>query len=64
MTVDNIDHVDSTVKKLQDMGYTTENEKEYLDTIQKYLKMVQLLLGGIGAIALIVAVIGINNIGI
>lgn len=61
MTVDNIDHVDSTVKKLQDMGYTTENEKEYLDTIQKYLKMVQLLLGGIGAIALIVAVIGISN---
>ena len=43
------------------MGYTTENEKEYLDTIQKYLKMVQLLLGGIGAIALIVAVIGISN---
>lgn len=61
VTVDNIDHVDSTVKKLQDMGYTTENEKEYLDTIQKYLKMVQLLLGGIGAIALIVAVIGISN---
>lgn len=61
VTVDNIDHVDSIVKKLQDMGYTTENEKEYLDTIQKYLKMVQLLLGGIGAIALIVAVIGISN---
>ena len=40
VTVDNIDYVDSIVKKLQDMGYTTENEKEYLDTIQKYLKMV------------------------
>ena len=49
------------VKKLQDMGYQTENSKEYLDTIQKYLKMIQLLLGGIGMIALVVAVIGISN---
>ena len=61
VTVDDIDHVDAVVKKLQDMGYTTENEKEYLDTIQKYLKMIQFLLGGIGAIALVVAVIGISN---
>ena len=61
VTIDDIDHVDAAVKKLQDMGYTTENEKEYLDTIQKYLKMIQLLLGGIGAIALVVAVIGICN---
>ena len=61
VTIDDIDHVDAAVKKLQDMGYTTENEKEYLDTIQKYLKMIQLLLGGIGAIALVVAVIGISN---
>lgn len=61
VTVNSIDAVDTTVKKLQDMGYTTENEKEYLDTIQKYLKMIQLLLGGIGMIALVVAVIGISN---
>lgn len=59
--VDDINNVDAMVKKLQDMGYQTENSKEYLDTIQKYLKMIQLLLGGIGMIALIVAVIGISN---
>lgn len=59
--VDDINNVDAMVKKLQDMGYQTENFKEYLDTIQKYLKMIQLLLGGIGMIALIVAVIGISN---
>ena len=61
VTVDDIDNVDAMVKKFQDMGYHTENSKEYLDTIQKYLKMIQLLLGGIGMIALVVAVIGISN---
>lgn len=61
VTVDDINNVDTMVKKFQDMGYQTENSKEYLDTIQKYLKMIQLLLGGIGMIALVVAVIGISN---
>lgn len=61
VTVDDTNNVDALVKKFQDMGYQTENAKEYLDTIQKYLKMIQLLLGGIGAIALVVAVIGISN---
>ncbi len=61
VVVDDINNVDAMVKKLQDMGFQTENSKEYLDTIQKYLKMIQLLLGGIGMIALIVAVIGISN---
>ena len=61
VTVDDINNVDAMVKKFQDMGYQTENSKEYLDTIQKYLKMIQLLLGGIGMIALVVAVIGISN---
>ena len=61
VTVDDIANVDAMVKRFQDMGYQTENSKEYLDTIQKYLKMIQLLLGGIGTIALVVAVIGISN---
>lgn len=61
VTVDDTNNVDAIVKKFQDMGYQTENAKEYLDTIQKYLKMIQLLLGGIGTIALVVAVIGISN---
>ncbi len=61
VTVDDTNNVDAIVKKFQDMGYQTENAKEYLDTIQKYLKMIQLLLGDIGTIALVVAVIGISN---
>jgi ABC-type antimicrobial peptide transport system permease subunit len=59
--VDDVNQVDDVVKKLQDMGFQTENEKEYLDSVKKTLKVVQLLLGGIGMIALVVAVIGISN---
>lgn len=59
--VDDIDSVDTVLKKLQNMGYQTENDKEYVDSVQKTVKIVQLLLGGIGMIALIVAVIGIGN---
>lgn len=61
VVVDDINEVDTVVKKLQDMGFQTENEKEYLDSVKKTLKVVQLLLGGIGMIALVVAVIGISN---
>jgi ABC-type antimicrobial peptide transport system permease subunit len=61
VTADSIDDVDMLVKKFQDMGYDTENNKEYLNTVQKYLNIFQLLIGGIGIIALVVAVIGICN---
>lgn len=59
--VDDMDSVDAVIKKLQNMGYQTENDKEYVESVQKMVKVVQLLLGGIGMIALIVAVIGIGN---
>lgn len=59
--VDDVDHVDKVVKRLQDMGFQTENNKELLDSMQREIKIVQFLLGGIGMIALIVAVIGIGN---
>lgn len=59
--VDDTEHVDQVVKRLQDMGFQTENNKELLDSLQREFKIVQILLGGIGMIALIVAVIGIGN---
>lgn len=61
VVTDDVDSVDFVVKKLKDMGYTTSNNKEYRDQAQKTIRIIQLLLGGIGAIALIVAVIGISN---
>lgn len=59
--VDDAAHVEKVVKHLQNMGFQTENNKELLDSMQREVKIVQILLGGIGMIALIVAVIGIGN---
>lgn len=59
--VDDVEHVEKVMKRLQDMGYQTENNKELLDSMQREVKIVQILLGGIGMIALVVAVIGIGN---
>ena len=61
VTVDDVDNVDFVVKKLQDMGYSTFNNKQYLESAKKTIRTTQFLLAGIGAIALIVAVIGISN---
>ena len=61
VNVTDTENVDSVVKNLQDMGFQTENDKAWLDSINKTLKIVQILLGGIGMIALVVAVIGIGN---
>ena len=59
--VDDAEHVEKVLKTLQDMGFETENNKELLDSVQKEMKTIQLMLGGVGMIALIVAVIGIGN---
>lgn len=59
--VDDINEVDAMVKKFQDMGYQTYNQKELLDEGKKTTKTMQMLLGAIGMIALVVAVIGVGN---
>lgn len=61
VVADDIDDVDFVVKKLQDMGYQTSNDKEYLENARRTIHVIQVLLGGIGMIALVVAVIGISN---
>lgn len=61
VVADDVEHVDALVKDIQDMGFQAESSKEYVDMVQRTTKIVQILLGGIGAIALIVAVIGISN---
>lgn len=61
VVVDDTQHVEEVLKKLQNMGFQTENDKEYLDTMKKTVNVIQVMLGGIGMIALVVAVIGIGN---
>lgn len=61
IVVDDVENVDAVTKKIQDMGFQAESNKEYVDMVMKVTKVIQFLLGGIGAIALVVAVIGIGN---
>lgn len=58
---EDVESVDAVVKRLQDMGYQAESNKEFVDYVQRVVQIIQLVLGGIGMIALIVAVIGIGN---
>ena len=59
--VGRMEDVEFVVKKLQDMGYQTTNMKEYRDTAMRTVRMLELLLGGIGLISFLVAAIGISN---
>lgn len=58
---DDIDNVESLAAEIQTMGYKVSTNAEYLKSMQKQFAMVQAVLGGIGAVSLFVAAIGIAN---
>ena len=59
--VDDMSNVSAVQKAITDMGYQANSNMEWLEQSQKQAKMVQALLGGIGAVSLFVAAIGIAN---
>ncbi|WP_124068071.1 FtsX-like permease family protein [Clostridium sp. E02] len=59
--VDDMANVAQIQKAISDMGYQAESNMDWLKQSQKQAKMVQALLGGIGAVSLFVAAIGIAN---
>lgn len=59
--VDDMANVTSVQKAITDLGYQASSNMEWLEQSQKQAKMVQALLGGIGAVSLFVAAIGIAN---
>ena len=59
--VDSIDNVAGVQQQLTDMGYQAYSDLDYLKTMQETARSIQYLLGGIGAISLLVAAIGITN---
>ena len=61
MEVDDMNNVTAVQKAITDMGYQANSNMEWLEQSQKQAKMVQALLGGIGAVSLFVAAIGIAN---
>lgn len=61
VNVDDINNVDAVAETIRQMGYNVETNVEYLNSMKKEFAMIQAVLGGIGAISLFVAAIGIAN---
>lgn len=59
--VDNMDHVTAVQKQITELGYEAWSNAEYLESMQSQYRMIQAVLGGIGAVSLFVAAIGIAN---
>lgn len=59
--VDAMDNVTAVQSVLTDMGYDASSNAEWIESEQKTLGYVQMVLGGIGAVSLFVAAIGITN---
>lgn len=58
---DDMDHVNGIADTIRNMGYEVETNAEYLKSMQSQFAVVQAVLGGIGAVSLLVAAIGIAN---
>lgn len=56
-----MDHVSEVQQTIRDMGYETYSNAEWMEQTQNQMATIQLVLGGIGAVSLFVAAIGIAN---
>lgn len=61
VNVDDMNHVKEVQKELNMLGFVANSNAEWVESIQSEFKYIQLALGGIGAVALLVAAIGITN---
>lgn len=61
VSVDDADNVDAVMTAIQDMGFQAYSNQEWLSQIESQFNIIQAVLGGIGAISLLVAAIGITN---
>lgn len=61
VNVDEMSNVVDIQTKIADMGYEANSNAEWIESEQKQMGYVQAVLGGIGAVSLFVAAIGITN---
>ncbi len=61
VNVDEMDNVNGVQKIIEDMGYTAYSNAEWISSAMTSMGYVQAVLGGIGAVSLLVAAIGITN---
>lgn len=59
--VDDMENVVAVQQIINDMGFQANSNMEWLEQSQKQTSMIQAVLGGIGAVSLFVAAIGIAN---
>lgn len=59
--VDDMENVTTVQQMITDMGFQASSQMEWIEQSQKTYDMIQLVLGGIGAVSLFVAAIGIAN---
>lgn len=59
--VDDMDHVSDVAQQIRDMGYNAYAATDYLNEYKNQMKTTQAVLGAIGAVAMLVAAIGIMN---
>ena len=61
VNVDDMENVTDVAQAISDMGYQAYNDAEWIESNQQQMRMIQAVLGGIGAVSLFVAAIGIAN---
>lgn len=61
VNVDSMDYVTQIQNELTNLGYEAYSNAEWVESEQKTLGYIQAVLGGIGAVSLLVAAIGITN---
>ena len=61
VSVDSMEHVKEVQQAITMLGYQATSNAEWVESMQKQFANVQAVLGGIGAVSLLVAAIGITN---
>ena len=61
VSVDDTKYVEEVQGKIKELGYTTYSRADELNNVQEMSNTLQLILGGIGAVSLLVSAIGIAN---
>jgi len=59
--VDDSDNVTSVADEITDLGYQTQTAQSMLESVNSLFSSLQLVFGGVGAITLLVAALGIAN---
>ena len=61
INVDNMNNVTDVQDKLEELGYKSESQMQYIKPMQETAKMLEIILGAIGGVAMLVSAINIAN---